>query len=613
MDFTGSKVMKCETSIANEFKPQPHQKFVLEHFLKSNKRGILFYHALGSGKTCSAYSTIDAYLSKKETRHKTVIVLSPASLASSHHHQYCHVCGKNPQTFHETFKFYSFNDRQGIVKKLPKDLSNTIILIDEVQEILNGKANLSKSLTYVYDTVLNARNAKVILLSGTPCFKASHCTLLLNLLDPAITDLDPYKFLNSIQNPLYLPNKCKGLISYVPTPNQEFFPSRVQPDVIDYFEMSPLQYATYLKVRVDEITKRRELINKMKAANKNPAKLKSLSVSLFINTTMIQSRQICNFAYPESARLQGKTVPNEDDLTSSWIEASKRPFDDLFQYSPKMYKLIERCITLKGKHMVYGWFKSRFGLYLIYRYLKLAGLNPLMFSGDLTNDKQRAEIISKFNSENNINGEVHKVILVSGAGAMGISLYGIRHFHNFESSLNEFISIQAEGRAFRHMSHQQLPEGERNVQVYRYFTTLPRINGVIQAIEDENLSSEEIAYQKGLQTMKEAQYVLDIMKRSAIDCKEEYNKGIDNCINYIEDVKYDIFDVDDFTFGSDGFGGSLEESNSDFSVFSGDELPFNLNNEELMISIDDEDLPNKDGIQNEFDDTIEIINDEEAY
>lgn len=608
MEFKGNKELKCSTGDSNkDFTLQPHQKFVLDHFFRSKKRGILFYHALGSGKTCSAYSAIEKYRKEKDQK-RPVIVLAPASLASSHQHQYCKVCGETPSKFHEIFKFYSFNDRQGITKKLPNDLSNTIILVDEVQEILNGKANMSRSLSYVYDTILNAQNAKVILLSGTPCFKASHCTLLLNLLDPKITDLDPYKFLKDIQNPLYLPSKCKGLISYVPIPNKELYPSRVEPDIVDRFEMSPFQYHSYVKARTDEIEKRKDIMTKLKAAGraKNNARMKSLSVSLFVNSAMIQSRQVCNFAYPDNIKILGKRVPVENDLTAKWIDDSKECFDNLMDYSPKMYKLLERCVTLDGKHMIYGWFKSRHGLYLIYRYLTVLGITPLLFSGDLTNDKQRTELIEKFNHENNKNGEIYKVILVSGAGAMGISLYGIRHFHNFESNINEFISIQAEGRAFRTMSHHQLPEDQRNVQVYRYFTILPRIDGEIMSVNEEQLSSEEIAYQKGLSTMKEAQYVLDIMKRSSIDCHENYNKNITNCINYIEDeFELHVMKEDqDFTFGNDGFGGELVKSDTSISMFSGDELPFNLSIDE-HIEIEKK---SEDSTSNNVE---EIINDSE--
>ncbi len=575
-----NKELKCPAGISHKaFIPQAHQLRVTKEFLETNKRGLLFYHALGSGKTCAAYLAIDSY--RKVNGKKTVYILAPASLASSHQHQYCNVCGEFPFEFNENFKFYSYNDRQGITKKLPKNINDAIIIIDEVQEVLNGYENHSGTLSHVYEAVFRAKNSKVILLSGTPCFTPFQCSLLLNLLDPGITSQNKNVFLADIDRKDYLFEKCKGLISYVPIPNKELYPERLVPDIVETFPMSRYQFERYYEARMFEIEQdliTEEAISKALAQGKID-KAKRLKAMKYIQAIKLVSRQICNFAYPDN-------IPEESDLNASWILNDQ---DDIHvrklkEYSPKMAKLVHRCLTLPGKHMVYGWFKSRHGLYLIYTYLRHCGIKPLLFSGDLSSDTARAQVINKFNAEDNIRGEKHKVILVSGAGAMGISLFGIRHFHNFEASINEFISVQAEGRAFRTMSHHQLPSSERNVQVYRYFTGLPKADGNIIEIdpnskskrideiynmfnnkgsgvigvESEITSTEEYVYERGIAKKNLTEQILDIMRRSSFDCREPYNKAIKNCYDYIDDPMKRNYD-DDYDFENDGFDDEIVE------------------------------------------------------
>ena len=548
VSLSGNKQLKCSSGIVKPpFNPQKHQIRVVKEFLQTNERGLGFFHALGSGKTCAAYLAVDAFR-KINKENKTVYILSPASLASSHQYQYCNVCGESPHDFNKNFKFYSYNDRQGIIKKLPK-LDNSIIIIDEVQELLNGKENKSASLSYVYNAILNAKNVKIILLSGTPCYTPFQCSLYLNLLKPGITSLDEDAFLADIQRKDYLLKKCKGLISYVPIPDKKLYPERLLPDIIETFPMSEFQYNQYHHAFEDEQRKFRVSEKKMRDAIRrgNKEEIKQLKAIDFVYRTRLKTRQICNFAYPEELKDSKEAFIEGNDKNASWIlnDESDIHVKNLKMYSPKMAKLIYRCLTLPGKHMVYGWFKSRYGLYLIDAYLRHCGIEPLLFSGDLGSDEKRAKVIETFNHKNNSRGEKHKVILVSGAGAMGISLYGIRHFHNFEASLNEFISVQAEGRAFRTMSHHQLPPEERNVRVYRYFTGMPRDENGMLLYGDK--SNEEIMYERGKENMKKTEEVLDIMKRASFDCRESYNSAIKNCYNFEQHINEEA--NDDYDFG----------------------------------------------------------------
>lgn len=102
--------------------------------------------------------------------------------------------------------------------------------------------------------------------------------------------------------------------------------------------------------------------------------------------------------------------------------------------------------------------------------MKKCGISCDIFSGDL-NDVQRKRVLEKFNSPNNRYGEKVRVLLVTEAGAEGITILEARHMHILESSPRISKIIQAIGRVARFKSHTSLPPEERNVSVWKYWST----------------------------------------------------------------------------------------------------------------------------------------------
>ena len=80
-----------------------------------------------------------------------------------------------------------------------------------------------------------------------------------------------------------------------------------------------------------------------------------------------------------------------------------------------------------------------------------------------------------FNRDENVFGEYIQVILISSAGAEGISLKCVRQVHIMEPFWNYIRIDQVFGRAIRMKSHMNelLPKGERNVEQYLYLSSLP--------------------------------------------------------------------------------------------------------------------------------------------
>mgnify|MGYP000623829873 CR=1 FL=1 len=108
-----------------------------------------------------------------------------------------------------------------------------------------------------------------------------------------------------------------------------------------------------------------------------------------------------------------------------------------------------------------------------------AGLNPYaehlakahipygMITGQLS-AAQKAAIVDQYNS-NKI-----KALLISSAGGEGIDLKGTRMMQLLDPSWNEARGAQVEGRGVRFMSHADLPEDQREVNIRRYIAQRPQ-------------------------------------------------------------------------------------------------------------------------------------------
>ena len=114
-----------------------------------------------------------------------------------------------------------------------------------------------------------------------------------------------------------------------------------------------------------------------------------------------------------------------------------------------------------------------------------------------------------FNKKENLTGKLIKIILISPAGAEGISLMNVRQVHVLEPYWNEIRINQLIGRAIRQCSHGDLPMEERYVDVYRYISA--RKNK--KQTTDENI--QDLADKK----YKLINSFLDTLKEIAVDCE----------------------------------------------------------------------------------------------
>ena len=126
------------------FTPAPHQSKVRSFFRNSLYKGLLLYHKLGSGKSCTSIMVADDLLKNNLVKH--VYVLTPGSLRKNWISEYCRVCGRiDKKDIMKKFTFITYN--YAIKKHLSEyDFNDSLVIIDEVHNLINGFKNKSENL-----------------------------------------------------------------------------------------------------------------------------------------------------------------------------------------------------------------------------------------------------------------------------------------------------------------------------------------------------------------------------------------------------------------------------------------------------------------------------------
>lgn len=489
---------KCENELKSEvFEPTEHQIKARDYFLKTPYKGMLLYHKLGSGKTCTAILIAISMLEKKDNPVKHVYVLTPGSLRYGWFFEYCNKCGKDGNFFKKNFTFITYNYTL-VHTKL--DFQNCLVIIDEAHNIMNGVSNLSANFVFLYNELLT-QNCKILALSGTPIYNnITEFALMLKLLKkekdingndvpvkkitPAILEECFKSFAEifmsegvvKIKNKTHIKRQLEGLVSYFKGAGEEYVPRVIEMEPIKVY-MSEEQNKQYWfeYYRENSILTSQVNVNALveKGILTPEEKLKRKKLKVMAKKRIL-SRKVSNFYYP-------KEVPNEipDTLDTTIPVAGWINKETTFQnqkllkfYSSKITALLLN-ITINlysGKHLIFTFFKTKSGAILIKTLLSMCGITSEIFSGDLKDDKKRKAILDSFNSPKNIKGDLIKVLIVTEAGAEGINVLEVRHMHILESSPRVNKTIQAIGRVARFKSHMRLNPSERNVKIWRYWS-----------------------------------------------------------------------------------------------------------------------------------------------
>ena len=139
-----------------------------------------------------------------------------------------------------------------------------------------------------------------------------------------------------------------------------------------------------------------------------------------------------------------------------------------------------------------------------YSYAMITGSTSIISS-------QNANEIKNAVSDDNIHGDVIKVVLISRAGSEGIDFKNIRSVHIMEPWYNMNRIEQIIGRGVRNCSHRLLPYNKRNVSIYLYGTTFENDDNLIEGIDLYLYRISE------LKAIKIGQ-VSRLLKETSVDC-----------------------------------------------------------------------------------------------
>jgi len=532
-----TKMTAKEYCKPKEFTLQPPQKF-LSNFInpKTPYKSILIYHRIGAGKTCSAIQIAEKWKGKKK-----IVVVLPASLKGGFKNELRGGCGgnnyltqaertrlssiqpnddeykdiidKSDQRIEEYYNIYSYNKFIEYVKDGTMRLTNTVLIIDEIQNMVSETGTYYKELYDMLDQGI--KGLRIVLLSATPMFdRPVEIALTMNLLDPELgmptgREFDKMfiserisgdKRIYSVKNMDKFKKMIKGYVSYYMGAPEFTFP-RMSIRYVEC-EMSDFQQGIYKKILKNE--------DKDDFLNKLPSKDEILNAVDLPNNFYIGARFTSNIVYPNRK-------VNESGLESLTDAKIK---DNLAKYSCKIDKIMKSVRRASGKIFIYSGFKGFAGLKTIVRVLEAFGYKNYqthgagrkrfaVWSGDESMET-KDEIREVYNRSDNLYGEKLKIILGSPSIKEGVSLKAVRYVHVLEPYWNQSRLEQVVGRASRFCSHINLPEEERDVKVYVYVAT--------QSDTDEITVDQYIKYLSETKNKIIKQFEKAI-KEAAIDCR----------------------------------------------------------------------------------------------
>ena len=514
-----------------KYELQIPQKFLAEYLNPDTPyKGLLVYHKIGGGKTCVAISIAERF-----KKHSKIIVVLPASLQGNFRNElrtqcadqfyiserdretlrklspsdpkYRAIIEKSDVEIDKYYSIYSYNKFVDILKTASLDLTNTLLIIDEIQNMVSEEGIYNQKL---YELVTHAPpSMRLVIMTATPIFdKPIELALTMNLLLKRDSFPVGREFVNEYISITRNPNGridyqtknldkikklCKGFVSYY----------RGAPDYV--FPKSEIYFVKC--VMSDEQVMLYNSIIKMES--KNDPNINDQMIDIFdeniSNNFYIGTRMVSNFMYTYKE--------NYDILTNKDFKQTS-----LKRLSMKYYKIIANIKNSKGTIFIYSNFKGRGGVRSLVRALEQNGYKNYADNGVGTNRfavwsgdedmSYREEIKDIFNKKDNELGENLKIIFGTSAIKEGVTLLRVQEVHILEPYWNMSRLEQVMGRAIRFCSHKDVSKVGDLVKVYIYLATHPSIKfSVDEKIMDMAINKKIIN-----------SHFEQALKESAIDC-----------------------------------------------------------------------------------------------
>ena len=531
-DSINSKPLKELCKPPASFKHQLPQLFLSEFINPSTKyKGVLVYHKIGSGKTCTAITIAEQWKKKRN-----IVVVLPASLIGNFKDELRSPCaGDNYMTTAErnSLENLTSDERKKLMKKTEErikkyytimsyhkfvekkiSLEKTLLIVDEVQNMISESGSFYKKLKKDVDKA--PEDLRIVLLSATPIFdKPAEIALTLNLL-PLKEKFDLKTF-----NDTFIKINTDNLVPSYEFTNQNKFKSIIKGFVSYYSGMPAKTFPSYdikyVKCKMEPFQYKSYQIVLKKEAKKK------VDIMKLPNNFFIGSRVISNIAFPNSK-------PNEKGF-ESWT-GSVLELDNLKKYSIKYYKIMKNIKKSDGKVFIYSNFLGYGGLKSLIEVLKYYGYYDFrhfqkmdekvrnkkkfyaVWSGS-ESQTYKEEIKFTFNQKNS---PLH-ILLGSPAIKEGVSLKRVRQVHILEPYWNFARVAQIMGRAIRYCSHADLPKSEQHVDIFIYLAIRPNESS---CAKKESLF-DRMSIDRYIQYLSDSKKLLidqfeKCMKETAVDC-----------------------------------------------------------------------------------------------
>lgn len=206
------------------------------------------------------------------------------------------------------------------------------------------------------------------------------------------------------------------------------------------------------------------------------------------------------------------------------VEKKSTLYNIMYQCSSKMTNICFNIVASPGPTIVYSNYVHMEGIEILEIYLKYFGFYNWMktkelksgkfgiteFHGGIKEFSERYDGMKAYNKISNKDGSQIKVMMISSAGAEGLSLRNVRQIHIMEPHWNEVRITQMIGRGIRQCSHSDLPMDEREVRVFRYRSVRTKTDRITtdQYIESSARSKNNVI-----------ESFLEAMREVAIDCQ----------------------------------------------------------------------------------------------
>lgn len=399
----------------NQFQLLSHQ-ILMRNYININTpyNGVLLFHGMGTGKTCSAIAIAEAYrksISDMSSFSKVLVLTSGTTISANFKTQIHDIRkGYNQCTFSNYINYkpydtelvkqkkvdalidknYEFQGYQRMSNKIANVLeefgkddprfaeyiqnnySDRIIIVDEVHNLKkkNKKTDIKikryKAVKYI---LKHSKNVKLILLSGTPvAHQASEIIDILNLLliNDNFSPLDKKTYKKKIFNPKQeltsegkkiLRKYSKGYISFLTSENKYTFPKKKFPD-------NSVSASTFINQKFhpiviypeNEFDVKREF--KLVICEMKGQQMKTYKKYLTENSQTKKNASRTNKGISPGILTQLQLCAHDHKKKNATLQIPPRSFeeDNISNISIKFYKLLQNVKKSKGPVFIYSFY-----------------------------------------------------------------------------------------------------------------------------------------------------------------------------------------------------------------------------------------------------------------